>query len=319
MTQNHFFTEREGCPFCKQSNHPVLHAISYHETAEANRNLPNIYGKLYHCRDCGIAYPSHIYEIAAFEKLYQKSYSDLNYFNESCLQVIRKKYIKETLRYLHQPLSLSRLLETFSLSVFQVPYITLEPKGLRICDIGCGFGEFLSIYQDLGNHVMGTEIHPALVQRLTQMGFTCKQGELEHINFDETKFDVIIFRGVFYRTRDPITTIQKAKNALSPGGEIALVEPCPGLDGVEYFFKKQFPQGQFYILDKTNYLQMIQEKFGLNCTHFKQIYGRPNAPLKSIRFFGNIIGFVELILANLLKQKPYMLNFTLKPYRTDLK
>lgn len=307
-----YFIERHGCPFCQKSSNHILSRINYHDTAEVNRELPNILGKLYHCLECGVAYPSHVYNLDVFPKFYQKSFKDLNYLDDSFIQVLRKKYIKEILRNYHKNFSLSRFLDAISLHVFQVPNVGRKPINLKILDVGCGFGEFLSTYKKLGNDVFGTEIIPKLVARLTDRGYNCHCGELEDINFNGIKFDVIILRAVFYRTRNPRTTLFTLKNLLASSGEIAMVDPCPGKDGADYFFKKQFPQGQFYIVDKTRYMKMLYEKFNLRLCDSKLIYGRPKAPLKSIKLLGNVIGLLELLAANMFKYKPYTLSYNLK-------
>lgn len=312
MNDKTFFIERIGCPFCHKPSNHILSRTHYHDTAEANIELPNIYGELYHCLECGIAYPSHLYNIDAFSKFYQKSLNDLKYFDNSIIQTIRKKYLKGILCKYHKKFSLSRFLDVISLYVFQVPIISRMPKDLKILDVGCGFGEFLSIYKKLGNDIVGTEIVPELAARLTESGFNCHQGELEDINFNGIKFDVIILRAVFYRMRDPRTTLFTLKNLLALGGEVAMVDPCPGKDGAEYFFKKQFPQGQFYIVDETRYKRMLYGKFNLKLCDSKLIYGRPKAPLKSIKLLGNIAGLLELLAANLFNYRPYMLSYNLK-------
>lgn len=312
MNDKTFFIERFGCPFCQKPSNHVLSRTHYHDTAEANKELPNIYGELYHCLECGIAYPSHLYEVGAFPKLYQKTLRALKYFNDNFMQILRKKYLKEILRNNHKAFSLSRFLDVISLHVFQVPIVSRKPNNLKILDVGCGFGEFLSIYKDFGNDVVGTEIVPELAARLTDRGFNCHQGELEDINFNGIKFDVIILRAVFYRTRDPLTTLSTLKNLLALGGEVAMVDPCPGKDGAEYFFKKQFPQGQFYIVDEIRYKKMLYEEFNLKMCDSKLIYGRPKAPLKSIKLLGNIAGLLELLAANLFNYRPYMLSYNLK-------
>ncbi len=312
MNNKTFFIERAGCPFCHEPSNHVLAGVHYHDTAEANRELPNIFGELYHCLECGVAYPSHLYNIDAFPKLYQKTFRDLKYFDDSFVQVLRKKYIKEILRNYHKNFSLSRFLDAISLHVFQVPNVSRKPNNLKILDVGCGFGEFLSIYEKLGNNVVGTEIFPDLASKLTDYGYNCHCGELENINFNGLKFDVIILRAVFYRTRDPHTTLSTLKSLLTSNGEIVMVDPCPGKDGAEYFFKKQFPQGQFYVVDKDKYKRMLYEKFNLKLGDSKLIYGRPKAPLKTIELLGNILGLLELLAANLFRYKPYMLSYNLK-------
>jgi hypothetical protein len=57
---------------------------------------------------------------------------------------------------------------------------------------------------------------------------------------------------------------------------------------------------------------MLAEKFGLQMVQFRQIYGRPSAPLKKARFIGNITGFGELLLKNLLSRSPYVGAYVLK-------
>lgn len=239
------FIKTAGCPFCGQRSNEILDSIEYHETVEANKKLPNITGRLFACIGCGVAYPSHIYTLEAFPILYEKSLTDLTYFDKTVLQVMGKKYLRLVLRNHYRHFSLSRLLDCCSLNILQVPLITREPIGLRMLDVGCGFGEFLAIYKKFGNDITGTEVIPALVHAGQEKGFDIKPGELETIDLGGQKFDVIILRAVFYRTRQPARSLEILKNLLADNGEIALVDPCPGKDGASYFFCKQFPQGQF--------------------------------------------------------------------------
>jgi SAM-dependent methyltransferase len=307
-----YFTETAGCPFCRQRSSAILDSTQYHETAEANRRLPNITGRLLACAGCGVAYPSHLYTLEAFPVLYEKSLSDLTYFDKTVLQVLRKRYLRLLLRNHHRRLSLSRFLDFCSLNVFQVPLVTRKPLGLRMLDVGCGFGEFLAIYKKFGNDITGTEVIPGLVHAGREQGFDIRSGELETIDFGGQKFDVVILRAVFYRTRQPAGTLEILKNLLAEKGEIALVDPCPGKEGASYFFRKQFPQGQFYITDRDCFLSMLDRRFGMTCYTSKLIYGRPSALLKPVRLLGNVIGLSELLTANLFHYKPYMLSYTLQ-------
>lgn len=312
MAIEQYFIERLHCPFCYKSSNEILTTVNYHDTAEANRRLPNIEGKLYLCMDCGIAYPSHMYTVEGFSEIYKKTLNDWSFLDATYLQTLRKKYLKAILRNYYRSCSISRLLDALSLHVFQVPIINHKPSGLRIIDVGCGFGEFLSIYHELGNKMVGTEIIATLVDRLTSKGFDCRFGELEQIDFYGLHFEVVLLRAVFYRTRDPSQTLDAVKSLLAPGGEIALIDPCPGVKGVEYYFRKQFPQGQFYILDKTKYLAKLRSNFNLVCKKSRLIYGRPKAPLKPLKHLGFLLGFYELLIANLLKRKSYVLSYTLQ-------
>jgi len=296
------FVPTAGCPYCRAAGEPIS-SVRYHDTAEANRSLPDISGTLYSCEDCGIAYSSHSYSIDALPLLYSKSFTDLAYFDRSTLQRLRKRFIKAVL-------SGHRVLDGLSMSVLQIPLVP-RSSGLKILDVGCGFGEFMEIFRSLGNSVIGTELMPELVELGQQRGNDVRFGELEDLAFEE-KFDLILFRAVLYRTRDPRRTLETAKSLLSTGGEISLLDPAPL--GSDYFFKKQFPQGNFYIMNPPRYLRML-EGMGLRCLESQQIFGRPRAPLGKVRFLGNLVGLAELFAANLLRAKPYVLNYRLA--RTD--
>jgi SAM-dependent methyltransferase len=306
------FSEREGCPFCGGAGTlPPLCEVEYSDTAEATRLVRSVPGKLFECSACGVAFPSHAYDPGVFALLYDKKFRDLDGFDRSVLQRLRMAVLSRMARAHHLRVSLSRLLDVLTLRVLQVPALGRPPRGLRILDVGCGFGEFLKIYTALGNDVIGTEIVPALVERLRRQGFVCRHGELHNLDLGHHMFDVIIMRAVFYRTLAPVHTLEKALAHLAPGGEVVLLDPCPGRDGADYFFYKQFPQGQFYVIDRDRYFGMLRRRFGLRCEAARLIYGRPNAPLKSLTWFGHVWGLGELLAANLLRRKPYVLSYRL--------
>lgn len=310
--QEKYFFERKACPFCARESKKVLSCVRYHETAESNKIIPDVEGKLYECEDCGVAYASHGARVDAFPVFYKKSLDDLGYLDESILQLCRKYYMKAILKNGYKSFSVSRFLDALSLHIFQVPLVTRNPRGLKMLDVGCGFGEFVSIYQELGSDVLGTEIVLELVSRLKNRGLSCLFGQLEDIPFNGMRFDVILSRAVFYRTVNPFKTMLRFKELLLPGGEIALVDPYPGVNGAEFFFKKQFPQGHFYILNHEKYFRVLREQFNMECAASRLIYGQPRSPLNKARFAGFVIGLLKLLYANVLKRKPYVLIYTLK-------
>ncbi len=305
------FSIREACPFCDSSSDERIGTVLYHDTAEANRSLANIRGELFLCRECGVAYPSHVYDIVAFASLYEESFKKLNYFNDSFLQNCRLALLKGILATPYMDSLRARFLDFSTLRAFQTPILLKRTKGIDILDIGCGFGEFSSIYSKMNNRVVATEVIQSLVQIVKDLGIDCRFGELEGIDFEEATFDTILLRASYYRTRRPKETMRKLRDLLRSDGEIALLDPCPGREGACYFFEKQFPQGQFYITDRDTYFGMLEERFGMRAAFSRQIYGRPIAPLRQIRLLGNIFGFCELVSANLFRYKPYMLSYNL--------
>ena len=311
LTAEEVFVARGTCPFCGAAPAGELDHIDYRDTAEANQALPDIRGTLFECLECGVAFPSHAYRVTAFPLLYSKTFQDLDGFDRSPLQRVRTAVMARILAAHHRRVSLSRLLDALTCRVLQVPALGRAPRGLSILDVGCGFGEFVRMFSALGNEVVGTEIVPAFVDRLRAARFDCRLGELHDLDFDGQRFDAVILRAVLYRTLDVAATLGKVDALLAPGGEIVLVDPCPGRDGASYFFRKQFPQGQFYIIDRGRYFAMLTRRFRLACAAARLIYGRPNAPLKPLSPLVHVRGLGELVAANLLHRKPYVLSYRL--------
>ena len=75
----------------------------------------------------------------------------------------------------------------------------------------------------------------------------------------------------------------------------------------------QFPQGQYYIIDRDRYRSMLRERFGLAMEHERLIYGRPESHLKNVGLLGTLFEFGEMIVNNLLRRKPFVLAYSLRP------
>ncbi len=302
-----WFFERSGCPFCGDPDGPVRVTIRYRDTAERSPLIPDVEGALRECVPCGIAWSTHGCRLDAFTAFYAKSLGDLTHLDQSLLQRVRVALM----RSMTSGSAVGTLLDRLTLRVFHVPELLRAPRGLDVLDVGAGFGELLHIFQDLGNRVAGTEVVPDLVRLLRARGFTCHEGELETADFGARRFDLALFRAVFYRTLDPARTLRFARDLLAPGGQIALVDPCPTAEGLPYFARKHFPQGHFYVVDPTRYLAMLDEKFALRAPAWHVEYGRPEALLRPARTGGNLIAAAEMLTFNLLRQKPYFLSYAL--------
>ncbi len=210
-------------------------------------------------------------------------------------------------------MSISAFLDAASFHALLVPLFSCRPPPLDVLDVGAGFGDFAEAFRALGNTVETTEIVPDLVDYMRGLGFRSQLGELERISFDDRRFDLIFMRGTLYRMRDPARTIEVAKGLLTEGGVITCLDTCPGSEGTEYWFRMQFPQGQFYIIDRERYASMLRERFALVMEHERLIYGRPEVHLRSPGLFGTALEFGEMLLNNVLRRKPFVLAYSLRP------
>jgi SAM-dependent methyltransferase len=182
-----------------------------------------------------------------------------------------------------------------------------------VLDVGAGFGDFSEAFRALGDTVETTEVVPHLVDYLQHLGFRSHLGELERVSLDGPEFDLIFMRGTLYRTRDPAATLEVAKGLLAPGGAIACLDAGADEDAARYWFRSQFPQGQFYVIDRERYRAMLRERFGLGMEQDRMIYGRPETHLKSARLWATALEFGEMFLNNLLRRKPFVLAYSLRP------
>jgi SAM-dependent methyltransferase len=281
-----------SCPFCRTDGKEVFR-VRYQETAERNAQIGDFEGAIRACEQCGIAYSDCGFDPAEFTQLYSKSLNNLVHFDDSGIQKVRNRFIGGFIkRQGRGPIS----------QALQIPLHSSVPK--TMLDVGCGFGEFAKAYRGMGATVEGTEVIPQLVERARKAGILCHLGELSELKL-AGQFELILFRAVLYRTSDPTATLNAARAALAKGGHISIVDPCTDAAGLRYFAFKQFPQGRYYITDFGRYSAMLVERFGLKTVAMRQYYGRSNAALRKVRFWGNISGFAELAYNNLTGRKPY--------------
>lgn len=97
----------------------------------------------------------------------------------------------------------------------------------KALDVGCGNGAFLLALKNAGWQVWGTEINPALVERLRSKGINMFLGDLSEIDFAYHRFDLITFWDVLEHLSSPRTALQIAARLASPDGILMISIPNP--------------------------------------------------------------------------------------------
>jgi 2-polyprenyl-3-methyl-5-hydroxy-6-metoxy-1,4-benzoquinol methylase len=94
-------------------------------------------------------------------------------------------------------------------------------KAKHIIDIGCGDGEFMRIFKDLGCQVYGTEYDLRTEEICQNKGITMLQGDfmpsLDSCENPE-KFDLVVLTEVMEHINNPLEVMKNISNLLRKGG-----------------------------------------------------------------------------------------------------
>lgn len=106
---------------------------------------------------------------------------------------------------------------------YTITRLGLDPTEIKLLDVGCGPGYFLSYLQDNGVDAKGLEVTPDLVKYCQKRGLNVESHDLAE-EIDGT-YDVIVMFDVLEHLYDPIDLLEKARNKLKPGGYLVLYTP----------------------------------------------------------------------------------------------
>ncbi len=156
-------------------------------------------------------------------------------------------------------------------------------KKVRLLEIGCNHGNFLSVIKNDANFTAtGIDLNSAALEYARGRGLDVYDGTLESHNFPSGKFDVVVAFHVIEHFNDPIRTLTEIHRVLAEGGLLISIVPCvthikARLAGINW---KYFgpPSHLWYFSPAT--FAMLLEKTGFTPTFSSSFYNR--AHLKTI-------------------------------------
>ena len=95
-------------------------------------------------------------------------------------------------------------------------------NAIRILDVGCSSGYFLSVAKQMGFYAEGVEPGLEAVQTAHAAGLTIHDGLLENVVLPEQSFDAITLFEVVEHLKDARDTIQRCNRLLRPGGVLVI-------------------------------------------------------------------------------------------------
>lgn len=139
------------------------------------------------------------------------------------------------------------------------------PPGVRILDIGCGFGESLGYHRNRGCDVYGVEADGNIRRVAEKYGYQVHVGLFDAAIYEEASFDYVTMSQVIEHVVDPVEVLRGIRRILKPGGELVLSTPNANGWGAWLFGEKWInwhaPYHLHYFSDRS--LRQAAEKAGL--------------------------------------------------------
>jgi len=245
---------------------------------------------VYVCKKCGLAYAHPFLNIADEKKLYEDYFAHHKHEDIASNKIMLRFKFQESIDNLfagvffrQRSAGLKKALSCFLMQRVLVAYPLFscsKNKPLKILDIGCGDGHFLSKAKHFNCVCYGTEYHATLVKRLNAEGIIAEtdiRKFISGIKDNNDKFDIVRINWVLEHVLDPGSIIDSAGQLLKDGGE--LIIGVPSFNTPARIFKENFqmhlPQHRQLFTKKS--ISSLLEKHG-----FKVIFYRT----KSIGIIG---------------------------------
>lgn len=98
-----------------------------------------------------------------------------------------------------------------------------RPGKDRLCDVGCGDGQFLGLARERGWDTHGVELNPPAARRAEQRGARIAVGVLEELDdLAWGTFDLVTSWDVLEHTPDPALFAERLVRLLAPGGTLVV-------------------------------------------------------------------------------------------------
>ncbi len=98
-------------------------------------------------------------------------------------------------------------------------------RGLRVLEVGSGFGDLLVYLRSRGCAVLGTDPSPAAAAKAREYGIDVRVGTLRELALPSRAFDVIVMSHSLEHVPDPNDELAEAARLLAPGGRFHVAVP----------------------------------------------------------------------------------------------
>ncbi len=197
------------CPVCKISDWQKLFS-TLDKTSQCSFSF-------YQCKSCGLIKLDPFPEKSVTEKLY--AYTNPEIHNQISSPIMKLVYMIPGGKYL-----ISSYVR--SAHILRQKVVLQYLASGKLLDVGCGTGEFLTLFDSHFWNLNGVEINHHLTQtiRINYPKIKIFSKTLETF-YPKSKYDIITLWHVFEHLPDPLVVIKKCKRLLNDGGWLIIEIP----------------------------------------------------------------------------------------------
>ena len=139
------------------------------------------------------------------------------------------------------------------------------PPGVRVLDIGCGFGETLGYHRTRGCDAYGVEADTNILRVAEKYGYNVRVGLFKPEDWEPNSFDYVTMDQVIEHVQEPVKTLEGIAQVLKPGGIALLGTPNAQGWGAKLFGKRWINWHTPYHLQffSLRSMQLASERAGL--------------------------------------------------------
>ena len=249
-----FPRERRDCPFCGEYSDPLFLRPDSLPVAQ--------------CHRCRCFYVS----LRVVDETLQKFYD--RYWSETCPRPLTEEMAQYLVSSAEKRASADHCMRKLTALVGSW-------KGVKVLDVGCGFGEKATMMKNLGASVIGLDISADAVKFMTEkLGIESYASPIETWPDNSSFFDLITMFEFVEHPLDPLRSLEVAVNRMKMGGLLAIVTPNGTAGDKETFpsrndwigFRVDMEHMQYLHVDTVEYLAC---KLQCRVLHFEQFGFRP--------------------------------------------
>ena len=160
--------------------------------------------------------------------------------------------------------------------------------GVRVLEVGCGTGKWLSLLASAGCEVAGIEPSAQMLALArVRVNGDLREGAAEALPWPDAWFDYVVYINALHHFVDPVQALQESFRVLRPGGQLLSVGLDPHQRTGRWYVYEYFPAA--LLVDLTRFPSREQRTSWLHNAGFDEIIVRVVEQLQFTLPFGQAV------------------------------